>query len=74
MLLVGFTWDMRRQLPDWTGAKKALLGGWNLSGILRYESGRPLHRHMANDMGGFLFNTQKRPEPRRGAIPVAAER
>ena len=30
-------------------------------GILRYESGRPLNITMANDLGGLLFNGQKRP-------------
>ena len=40
---------------------KHVLGGWNLSGILRYESGRPMTITMTNDLGGLLFNTQKRP-------------
>ena len=72
VLLVGFTWDIAQGSSEsWTGAKKALLGGWNLSGILRYESGRPLRITMDNDMGGLLFNTQKRPN-RTGADGVAA--
>ena len=67
VFLVGFTWDIAHGAPrTGRGAKKALLGGWNLSGILRYESGRPLRITMANDMGGLLFNTQKRPN-RTGA-------
>ena len=37
------------------------LGGWNVSGILRYESGRPMTVTMTNDLAGLLFNTQKRP-------------
>jgi hypothetical protein len=62
VLLVGFTWDIAHDASQsWTGAKKALFAGWNFSGILRYESGRPLHITMANDMGGLLFNTEKRP-------------
>jgi hypothetical protein len=62
VFLVGFTWDIANDASQgWTGAKKALLGGWNLAGVLRYESGRPLHITMANDMGGLLFNTEKRP-------------
>jgi len=62
VFLVGFTWDIAHGASqNWSGAKKAVLGGWNLSGILRYESGRPLRITMANDMGGLLFNTQKRP-------------
>jgi hypothetical protein len=72
VLLVGFTWDIATNASrNWTGAKKAILGGWNLSGIFRYESGRPLGITMDNDMGGLLFNTQKRPN-RTGADGVAA--
>jgi len=68
--LVGFTWDLPSS-ESWTGLKKALLHGWNLSGILRYESGRPQNIFMDNDMGGFLFNGQKRPNT-GGGDPVAA--
>lgn len=72
VFLVGFTWDVAQgKSQSWTGAKKALLGGWNLSGIFRYESGRPLRITMANDMGGLLFNTEKRPN-RTGADAVNA--
>ena len=72
VLLVGFTWDIGQgKWGGWSGAKKALLGGWNLSGILRYESGRPLRINMDNDMGGLLFNTRKRPN-RTGADAVNA--
>jgi hypothetical protein len=71
VLLVGFTWDLPRN-ESWTGVKKALLNGWNVSGILRYETGRPLIVDMANDMGGFLFNNHKRPNF-VGGDPVAAE-
>jgi hypothetical protein len=72
VLLVGFTWDIAQgKWGGWSGAKKALLGGWNLSGILRYESGRPLRINMANDMAGLLFNTRKRPN-RTGADAVNA--
>ena len=72
VLLAGFTWDIAPgRSRSWTGAKKALLGGWNLSGILRYESGRPLRIVMANDLGGLLFNTEKRPN-RAGVEAVAA--
>jgi carboxypeptidase family protein/TonB-dependent receptor-like protein len=58
VLLTGFTWE----IPGPTaGAMKHVLGGWNLSGVLRYESGRPMTITMNNDLGGLLFNTQKRP-------------
>jgi hypothetical protein len=69
VLLAAFTWDIASG-ASWTGAKKALLGGWNISGIFRYESGRPLRIDMANDMGGLLFNTEKRPN-RTGTGAVA---
>ena len=58
ILLVGFTWEVPGPA---SGAAKSLLGGWNVAGLLRYESGRPLNITMNNDLGGLLFNTQKRP-------------
>ena len=71
VFLTGFTW----QVPGsdrWTSPiTRALLGGWNVAGILRYESGRPLNITMNNDLGGLLFNSQKRPN-RAGGDPVAA--
>ena len=54
------------------GCPKAVLGGWNLAGILRYESGRPLNITMDNDLGGFLFNGQKRPNRDPATDPVVA--
>jgi len=69
VFLLGFTWDLPNP-ESWSGAKKAVLGGWNVSGIARYESGRPLRITIANDLGGFLFNTQRRPN-RTGADGVA---
>ncbi len=72
VLLAGFTWDIASDASQsWTGVKKALLAGWNVAGVLRYESGRPLHITMDNDLGGLLFNTEKRPN-RVGADGVAA--
>jgi hypothetical protein len=71
VLLVGFTWDLPAS-ESWKGLKKALLHGWNVGGILRYESGRPLNIFLANDMGGFLFNTQKRPNRLSGVDGAAA--
>jgi hypothetical protein len=71
VLLTAFTWE----LPfgrDLTGAKKTVLGGWNVSGVLRYESGRPLNIVMANDLGGFLFNSQKRPNRVSGTDPTVS--
>jgi hypothetical protein len=58
VVLSGFTWEVPG--PS-SGIARHILGGWNVSGILRYESGRPLNIVMNNDMGGLLFNTQKRP-------------
>jgi hypothetical protein len=59
VILSGFTWEIPG--PQ-SGIARALLGGWNVSGILRYESGRPLMITMDNAaMGGLLFNSQRRP-------------
>ncbi len=67
VFLTGFTWEVPGSESWSSGVAKALLGGWNVSGVLRYESGRPFNITMANDLGGFLFNSQKRPESRRQA-------
>jgi hypothetical protein len=67
VFLTGFTWQLPG--PD-QGAMKQVLGGWNVSGLLRYESGRPMTVTMTNDLGGLLFNTQKRPN-RTGEAGVA---
>lgn len=69
VLLTGFTWQVPG--PE-SGLAGAVFGGWNLAGILRYESGRPLNITMDNDLGGLLFNSQKRPNRVSGAEPVAA--
>ena len=72
VFLVGFTWEIPGS-SRWTSAwSKAVLGGWNIAGILRYESGRPFNIVMNNDLGGLLFNGQKRPNRNSGVDPVAA--
>jgi hypothetical protein len=67
VLLTGFTWEIPG--PE-AGVIRHVLGGWNLSGILRYESGRPMTITMTNDLGGLLFNSQKRPN-RTGVDGIA---
>jgi len=64
--LVGLTWEVPTGGKFKTGVESVLLGGWNVSGILRYESGRPLNVFMNNDLGGFLFNGGKRPNRNKG--------
>jgi hypothetical protein len=67
VVLSGFTWQIPG--PE-AGALRYVLGGWGVSGLLRYESGRPMTVTMTNDLGGLLFNTQKRPN-RTGEAGVA---
>ncbi len=70
VFLFGYSWE----LPGgkrFHGAAGALLGGWNLSGALRYESGRPLNVFMNNDLGGLIFNGQKRPNRVKGTSAIA---
>jgi hypothetical protein len=71
VVLAGFTWELPGANTFTSGVTKFVLAGWNLSGILRYESGRPLNITMANDLGGFLFNGQKRPN-RVGSVDGVA--
>ena len=67
VFLTGFTWEVPGT-NRWTNpVTKVVLGGWNVSGILRYESGRPLNITMDNNLGGLLFNGQKRPN-RNGSV------
>ncbi len=68
VFLTGFTWEV----PGPTaGMAQKLLAGWHVSGILRYESGRPLHITMNNDLGGLLFNGEKRPDRASGDAVAA---
>jgi hypothetical protein len=72
VFLTGFTWEVPGT-ERWTSPiAKAVLGGWNVSGILRYESGRPLNITMNNDLAGILFNGQKRPNRVSGVGAVTA--
>jgi hypothetical protein len=71
VFLTGFTWEVPGSGKWSSGVAKALLGGWNVSGVLRYESGRPFNITMSNDLGGFLFNGQKRPSRVSGVNAVA---
>jgi hypothetical protein len=61
VFLTGFTWEIPGRNKWASGLANTLLVGWNVSGVLRYESGRPLRIIMANDLAGLLFNGQKRP-------------
>ncbi len=87
VFLVGYTWEIPGA-KRWHGAAGALLGGWNWSGILRYESGRPLNIIMDNHvfdpncnppagcnvgLGNILFNPQKRPDRVKGTSAIAKQ-
>jgi hypothetical protein len=69
VFLTGFTLEVPG--PQ-SGLASVFFGGWNVSGILRYESGRPLNITMNNDLDGLLFNGQKRPNRMPGVDAVAA--
>jgi Carboxypeptidase regulatory-like domain/TonB dependent receptor len=71
VFLFGYSWE----LPGgkrFKGAAGVLLGGWNLSGALRYESGRPYNIFMNNDLGGLIFSGQKRPNRVKGTSAIAS--
>ena len=44
-----------------SGFVDKIIGGWQISGIQSYSSGRPLSITMSNDMGSYLFNYAKFP-------------
>jgi len=69
VFLVGYTWELPVGKRT-KGPSGLLLGGWNLAGALRYESGRPLNIFMNNDLANFLFNGQKRPNRVKGVNGV----
>ena len=71
VFLVGYTWELPGA-KKWSGATGALLGGWNVSGALRYESGRPFNIFMNNTLGGLLFNGQLRPDRVKGQSAIAS--
>jgi hypothetical protein len=71
VFLVGFSYELPGA-KKFTGAAGVLLGGWNMSGVLRYESGRPLNIFMNNTLGGLLFNGQLRPDRVQGASGVVS--
>ena len=73
VFLAAYTWEIPGA-KHWTGAANALLAGWNLSGVLRYESGRPLNITMQNGTyGGILFNPQRRPDRVKGTSAIAKQ-
>jgi hypothetical protein len=65
-MVTAWTWELPFAKGR-TGIPAKMMQGWTLNGILRYESPRPLTITMDNDMGGLLFNTQKRPNRVAGA-------
>lgn len=71
VFLVGFSYELPGA-QKFKGAAGTLLGGWNLSGVLRYESGRPLNIFMNNTLGGLLFNGELRPDRVQGASGVVS--
>jgi hypothetical protein len=71
VFLTGFTYEIPGA-ARFKGAANALLGGWNVAGVLRYESGRPLNIVMDNSaFGGILFNGQRRPNRVKGSNAIA---
>jgi len=72
VFLVAYSWEIPTPNRLKSGATNFLFGGWNVSGVMRYESGRPLNIFMNNDLGGFLFNGQKRPNRVSGSSGLAS--
>ena len=71
VFLTGFTWEVPGP-KEQAGRRRRCSAAGTSAGILRYESGRPLNITMNNDLGGLLFNGQKRPNRTSGADGVLA--
>ena len=60
-ILKGFvTWSLpfgagRRFLSSASGPRNALVGGWNISSVFRYQSGLPLAITSSNSYGGWMY-------------------
>ena len=50
-----------KKFANVSGPWSKVIGGWGVSAIQRYQSGRPMNIFMDNNLNGFLFNNQKRP-------------
>jgi hypothetical protein len=51
-----------KKFANTSGPVGKVVGGWSVSAIQRYQSGRPVSINMANDLGGLIFNAGKRPD------------
>src|SRR5205814_1900476 len=60
-----------KRFANVSGVQGKIIGGWGVSAIQRYNSGRPLNIFMNNNLAGLLFNNQKRPN-RVGAGVIAS--
>jgi hypothetical protein len=65
-VIVAYTYALpfgkgKRYGTDVSGAADQVIGGWHVSAIQRYNSGRPITVVMDNDMGGYIYNTVKYP-------------
>jgi hypothetical protein len=76
ILFLAYTYELPfgpgKKFANVSGALGKVIGGWGISGLQRYQSGRPLNVSMNNNLSGFLFNTQKRPN--KVGLGVIADR
>ncbi len=65
ILIVTYSYELPfghgKQFLNGGGVTDKFLGGWRISGLQRYEAGRPLGITINNDLSGILFNSTKRP-------------
>jgi hypothetical protein len=50
-----------------SGIADKFIGGWGVSGVQRYDSGRPARVSIFNDMSNYIWNGYKRPNGGSGA-------
>lgn len=73
VLIIAYTYELpfgrgKRLGTDVSSIVNKFIGGWKVAALQRYESGRPLPIVMDNDLGGLLFNPQRRPNRLSGGV------
>lgn len=65
LLFLGYTYELPfgpgKRFANGSGPLGKVIGGWGISGIQRYQAGRPLTVTMDDNLYGFIFNKTKRP-------------
>jgi len=57
---VNYNWDLGTYTGGYTGVKKAVLGGWQVSGIFTAQSGQPYSAFLNSDLNNDANSRNER--------------